>query len=86
MAEVIQVVRIDVGHDPASGLFSLTSSAVPGLFLAGRDLSALQADVPTALKVLSRLNEGIEVEVREIKSKRPAPDPVGREFELVRAA
>ena len=48
------------------GHWELTSKNVPGLYLAGKDLSALRADVPNVIKVLFKNNYDLAVEVRAV--------------------
>jgi len=45
------------------GTWTLTSDNLPGLFLAGRDIGELEADVPDAIRALFHLNYKILVDV-----------------------
>ena len=55
MTEVL-ISRVD-------GSYAIVSEQLPGLFLSGKDLSALLADVPSAIKMLYRLDCGMDVQV-----------------------
>lgn len=46
------------------GHWHLTSPDLPGLFLAGKDITDLYADVPNVIKTLFRLNYGMEIDVQ----------------------
>lgn len=44
----------------------LTSDVLPGFVLGGRDLDALHADVPDAIRILFKENFDMNVEVRRV--------------------
>ena len=54
------------------GFWTITSEDLPGLFLAGKDLFSISAEVPEAIKMLFSLNHNMAVDVKM------AVDPVGR--------
>lgn len=59
------VIQVDESYREG-GHWGLTSKNLPGLFLAGKDLNELRADVPNVIKVLFKNNYGLTVEVRAV--------------------
>lgn len=56
------IVRVQIGQAPDSVLL-LTSSDLPELFLAGKDLRELLKDVPLAIKLIYKHNYEMDVTV-----------------------
>lgn len=54
------------------GFWTITSDELPGLFLAGKDLFSISAEVPEAIKLLFSLNYNMSVDVKM------AIDPIAR--------
>ena len=44
----------------------LTSDVLPGFVLGGRDLDAVHADMPDAIRILFKENYGMDVDVRRV--------------------
>ena len=61
-----RTIRVRGAFNPECNLFALTCDELPGLFLAGSDLKALQEDVPNVIRALYRLDCGLEVNVEEV--------------------
>ena len=57
------LINVLIEPHKEENMFSVTSRDLPGLFLAGRDLSALVADLPAAIKLLFNLNYQMDVQV-----------------------
>lgn len=59
------VIRVteECSTEDGTEFWVLTSNDLPGLLLGGRDLDALRADVPDAIRILFRENYGMEVRV-----------------------
>jgi len=66
--EMAGVVRVH--EEYKEGAYIITAENLPGLFLAGSDAEALRKDVPNAIKLLIKLNLGIDVKV--VKANDPA--------------
>ena len=58
-------IRVDENYRE-HGHWELTSKNLPGLFLAGKDLNALRADVPNVIKVLFKNNYDLVADVRPV--------------------
>ncbi|WP_265517598.1 hypothetical protein [Nitratireductor luteus] len=66
---------INVSLTKANGLVYATSKDMPGLYVSGRDETAVIANVPEAIRVMYQA-DGIEVMVSEteaVGSQLPAP-------------
>ncbi len=63
------------------GVWSLTSPDLPGLFLAGRELSVLRNDIPKAIQVLFKRNYDMDVEVRLLVDATEMSKKVDRPIE-----
>ncbi len=60
-ATTISVHALSADDD---GWHLIESEDLPGLLLAGKNLPALEADIPAAIKLIYRLNYGMNVDVR----------------------
>lgn len=60
-------VTTTVLQNPVEGTYAIVSSELPGLFLSGKDLATLTADVPNAIKMLYLVDCGIKVEVLPVE-------------------
>ncbi|MDH5573260.1 MAG: hypothetical protein OEY89_15975 [Gammaproteobacteria bacterium] len=73
MADKNYSYLINVEEDFREGEYwVLTSKQLPGLFLSGKDLKTLRADVPNVIKTLYRLNYEMDVDVRLVCEETPA--------------
>lgn len=63
MANCNYVGLVKIAGEYSDGAWVITSENLPGLFLAGSDLDRLRNDVPSAIKMLYRLNYGMDVKV-----------------------
>lgn len=60
-----RIIYVKAEFADAGKCWALSSADLPGLLLAGSDLTALLADLPAAIKLLYRLNYQMDVEVAE---------------------
>lgn len=60
-----RIINVKAEFANAGKCWALSSPDLPGLLLAGGDLTALLADLPAAIKLLYRLNYQMDVEVVE---------------------
>ncbi len=69
-SEYARIIRLIIDtHD--DGCYAMTSPSLPGLLLAGKDLNALLMDVPSAIKLLYKLNYQMDVDVRPATEELP---------------
>jgi hypothetical protein len=78
-----RLISVQLAYQRSKKRFALTSTDVPGLLLAGSDLPLLLKDVPAAIKLLYKLNYGMNIKVVEAprnESQQPGWIPVSSTF------
>jgi len=58
-----KTIVVGLQYNATCGLFSLTSSELPGLFLAGKDPGKLVEDLPAVIKAMYKVAYDMHVEV-----------------------